>query len=188
MKLRMSENSLFAILLRAKWWVSLVVAAAFATLAAALLPQAYVPVGVLGATPFLVIGVVAAWRQRHAPSAEALEQMRSRMAAMAWRDFADVVEKACVARGFTVTRLSGQAADFHLEKAGTVTLLSARRWKAANQGAEPLRELAGAMQAQQASSGMYLSVAPASESAQRLAKDEGIALVSGNALALWLLV
>ena len=58
MKFKMSQNSLFAILLRSPWWVSFVVMAVVATLAAALLPQAYVAVGVLGATPFFVIGLV----------------------------------------------------------------------------------------------------------------------------------
>ena len=38
MKLRMAENSLFAILLRKPWWLSLAIAGVMALLALALLP------------------------------------------------------------------------------------------------------------------------------------------------------
>ena len=38
MKLRMAENSLFAILLRQRWWVSASIALAIGLVAAALLP------------------------------------------------------------------------------------------------------------------------------------------------------
>jgi restriction system protein len=187
MKFKMSQNSLFAVLLRSPWWVSFVVMAVVAMLAAAVLPKAYVPVGVLGATPFFVIGLVAAWRQRNAPSAAALESMHARISSMPWRDFANAVEKACVAKGYVVTRLQGTAADFRLVKKGTVTLLSAKRWKASNQGVEPLRELVAALPTQDAGAAMWMSLEPVSESAQRLAKAEGVVLLSGTALAQWLL-
>ena len=38
MKFRMAPNSVFAVLLRSPWWVSLAIAAALALAAAALLP------------------------------------------------------------------------------------------------------------------------------------------------------
>ena len=40
MRLKMSENSLFAILLRSSWWISLLVALFVATLSRAVLPDA----------------------------------------------------------------------------------------------------------------------------------------------------
>ena len=42
MKLKMSENSLFAILLRSPWWISMVLVAVFALASGALLPAPYV--------------------------------------------------------------------------------------------------------------------------------------------------
>ena len=69
MKFKMAPNSLFAVLLRKPWWVSLAVAAAFALVALALLPVDLKVVGALGALPFLGISVVALVRQWHAPSA-----------------------------------------------------------------------------------------------------------------------
>ena len=187
MKFKMSENSLFAVLPRAPWWISFVVMLVFALAASALLPREYVPFGVMGAFPFLVIGCIAAWRQWHAPSTVALEQMLASICNMPWRDFADIVEKACQAKGYTMVRLNGQAADFRLEKAGKTTLLSAKRWKAANQGVDALRDLVAAMQSQDISSAMFISLGPLSQAAQQLAKTEGVALLSGAALAQWLL-
>ena len=187
MKLKMSENSLFAVLLRAPWWISFVVMSIFALAATALLPREYVPFGVMGAFPFLVIGCIAAWRQWNAPSTAALEQTLGSIANMSWRDFANTVEKAAAAKGYAVTRLNGTAADFALSMNGKTTLLSCKRWKAANLGVEALRELVAAMQSQEASAGMFFSLNPVSASAQSLAKAEGIALLSDAALAQWLL-
>ena len=187
MKLKMSENSLFAVLLRAPWWVSFVVMSVFALAATALLPREYVPFGVMGAFPFLVIGCIAAWRQWNAPSAAALEQMLGQVASMNWRDFAALVEKAAGAKGYGVTRLNGSGADFALSKAGKTTLLSCKRWKASNQGVEALRELQAAMQAQEASAGMFISLSPVSAAAQSQAKAERITLLSDASLAQWLL-
>ena len=187
MKFKMSENSLFAVLLRAPWWVSFMVMSVFALAATALLPREYVPFGVMGAFPFLVIGCIAAWRQWHAPSPVALTQVLERIASMPWREFAQTVEQAAEAKAYTVTRLNGSAADFRLEKDGRTTLLSCKRWKAANQGVETLRELKAAMASSDARAGLFLSLTPVSSAAQQLAKAEGIDLLSDAALAQWLL-
>jgi restriction system protein len=52
MKLKMSEKSLFATLLRAPWWVSFAVMLALALVAGAFLPDAYKTAGMLGTFPF----------------------------------------------------------------------------------------------------------------------------------------
>ena len=57
MKFKMSEQSLFAILLRSPWWISLALAVGFALLARALLPAEYFVFGVMGGFPFIVIAV-----------------------------------------------------------------------------------------------------------------------------------
>lgn len=82
MKFKMAEKSLFAILLRAPWWVSFVVMLAVALAAGALLPDAYKTAGMLGAFPFLVIGVVAAWRQRNALSPARIDELTAQARAM----------------------------------------------------------------------------------------------------------
>ena len=183
MKLKMSENSLFAVLLRSPWWISFLVVAAIALASRALLPEPYVAFGMTGGLPFLVIGVVAAWRQWRAPSAERVAEALASAGAMSWRDFSTVVEQAMGRQGYAVTRLNGAAADFSLLKDGRITLLSCKRWKAANQGIEPLRELLAAKAAQEAHQCIYISLGSMTDNARRFAQEQGIHLMSEIELA-----
>ena len=118
MKFKMSEKSLFATLLRAPWWVSFLVMLAVALVAGALLPDAYKIAGMLGAFPFLVIGIMAAWRQRNAISPDRIQELADQARSMGWRDFSILVEEALRQQGFEVSRLSSGPADFQIEKNG----------------------------------------------------------------------
>jgi len=93
MKFKMSEKSLFATLLRAPWWVSFLVMFGVALVAGALLPEAYKIAGMLGAFPFFVIGVMAAWRQRNAISGSRIEELVEQARSMGWRDFSVLSKK-----------------------------------------------------------------------------------------------
>jgi restriction system protein len=183
--LKMSDKSLFAVLLRSPWWVSLLIVLGFSLLARALLPPKYVMVAVLGTFPFVVTGVMSARRQWREPSAAQLTEALARVAAMSWREFAAAIEQAMVAQGYEVTRLDGEgeAADFRLERLGQVSLLSARRWKAANQGVEALRQLEVACRRQGVQQGIYVSLGPVSDAAERHAQGAGIRLVHELELA-----
>ena len=69
-----------------------------------------------------------------------------------------------------------------------MTLVCARRWKAATHGAEPLRQLAATMQAEGAADGIYvLAQGALSDSARLFARDNHIAVLQGAALAQLLL-
>jgi restriction system protein len=177
MKFKMSEKSLFATLLRAPWWVSFLVMFAVALVAGALLPDAYKIAGMLGAFPFLVIGIMAAWRQRNAISPERIQQLADQARSMGWRDFSILVEEALRQQGFEVSRLSSGPADFQIEKNGRITLVSAKRWKAATVGAEHLRELLAARESQQAFSCTCMSLGTFSPSAIDLASQNPIQLL-----------
>jgi restriction system protein len=177
MKFKMSERSLFAALLRAPWWVSFLVMLAVALVAGALLPDAYKIPGMLGAFPFLVIGIMAAWRQRKAISIERIGALVEQARTMAWRDFAILVEEALHQQGFEVSRLSSGPADFQIEKDGRVTLVSAKRWKAATVGAEHLRELLAARESQQAFSCTCMSLGTFSQAAVDLAHQSPMQLL-----------
>lgn len=177
MKFKMSERSLFATLLRAPWWVSFVVMAVVALVAGALLPEAYKIPGMLGAFPFFVIGVMAAWRQRNAISAERIEVLVEQARAMAWRDFALLIERALRQQGFGVTALSNGPADFRIEKQGRGVLVSVKRWKAATVGAEHLRELLAARDHAEAASCSCMTLGSFSPAALELAREQGIQLL-----------
>lgn len=183
MKLKMSEKSLFATLLRAPWWVSFVVMLAVALAAGALLPDAYKTAGMLGGFPFLVIGVMAAWRQRNALSPARIDELTAQARAMGWREFSAVVETALRKQGFEVRPLSNGPADFEIEKNGRITLVSAKRWKAASMGAETLRELLATVESQEAFSCSCMSLGVFSPAAVALARQHPIQLLGSVEIA-----
>ena len=183
MKLKMSPNSLFSILLRSPWWISFCVVAVIALASRALLPDGYVAFGVMGSFPFVVIGIMAAWRQSRAPSPVQQANTLQKAGAMSWRDFSSAVEQGFSRQAYTVTRLSSPAADFKLEKNGQTTLVSCKRWKAANQGVEALRELVALQKAQGADRSIFISLGQVTDTAQKFAKVQCIVLMSDTALA-----
>lgn len=183
MKLKMAKNSLFAILLRSPWWMSFALVAAIALAARALLPEPYGVFGVIGGFPFLVIGTMAAWRQLRAPSPARVAEALKAAGGMSWRDFSAAVEQGFARQGYTVTRLNSPAADFKLDKAGRITLVSGKRWKAASHGLEPLRDLVATQTAQDAQGSIYISLGAVTDNARRYAQAQGVMLLSENALA-----
>jgi restriction system protein len=187
MNFKMRENSLFAVLLRSQWWVSALIAIVFMALAGAFLPAQYVPFGVMGATPFVVIAGMVLWRRRNAPDPARIQTALSLAASQPWRAFAATLENAFTAQGYAVNQLTsaqgGNGADFRLEKNGEITVVSAKRYKAATHGSEPLRELSAAMGKQQAQRAVYISLGDVTEQAASFAKERGIELLSGQRLA-----
>jgi restriction system protein len=176
MKFKMAENSIFAILLRNPWWISFLIAAAFSLLMAALLPKHLVLFGIMGAFPFVITGAVALRRQWGKPSPAKLQAELDRLSTMSWRDFSAELEAKFVKQGFEVTRLNSGTADFKLEKAGHITLVSAKRYKAATHGLEALQALVAQQEAQGADKAMYVCLSPVTAQAAKFAKEKGVVL------------
>ena len=188
MKFKMAEKSLFAVLLRSPWWISFVVVGLITLASGVLLPKEYFVVGALSGFPIFVVGCIAAWKQLRAPSPTRVAQTLQAVQTMPWRGFADTLAAAWRQGGFEVQPLNSGAADFCLTKGGSTTLVSARRWKAATHGVEPLRDLRTAMEQRGASAGLYvLAQGSLSDNARLYARDNGITIVQDNALAALLL-
>ncbi len=183
MKFKMAEKSLFAVLLRSPWWISLCLVGVFALASKALLAPQYVPFGMMGSLPFLVIAGVAAWRQWRAPNPAKVAQAMDQAAAMPWKEFSKRVEAGFARQGYTVTRLNTPAADFQLTQAGRTTLVSCKRWKAANHGIEALRDLACAQDAQDAQYGIYIGLGALTAQASRFAQEKRLVVMTENELA-----
>lgn len=183
MKWKMAKNSLFAILLRSPWWVSVSIVAVISLLSGALLPANYVAFGVMGAFPFLVIGVMAAWRQVRAPDPTQVAEALRKAGTLSWRDFSRLLEAVYIKQGYTVTRLNSSAADFSLFKDGQTRLVCAKRWKAATHGIEAVRDLVALRDARGAQHCTYLCLNPLTDQARRLARVEGVHLTSENEIA-----
>jgi restriction system protein len=179
MKWQMSENSLFAVLLRSPWWVSFLVAAGVFALMRYFLPVMY---AFAGALPFAVIGTVAGWKQFRAPSAKKIAAQLDALRQSGWEDFARALETGFKREGYEVTRTDG-AADFALERNARLTLVAAKRWKASRTGVEPLRELAESGQKKGAEACWYLCAGEMTENARTFARDKAVKVVEGAELA-----
>jgi len=178
MKLTLPENSLFAILLRSRWWVSLLVALGAFFLVRLFLSEGY---ALFAALPFLVIAVVALWKQLRVPSGARLDAAIDALRAMTWEEFARALEQGFRREGYSVKRVEG-AADFELEKAGRLSLVAARRWKASSTGVEPLKELVAAAEAREAAGCVYVLVGEMTQNAVGFAKKTKINWVRGAEL------
>jgi len=179
MKWKMAENSLFAILMRQDWWVSALIALAVFGAVHTFMAWGY---ALFATTPFTVITLMVAWKQIRVPGGARLEKALEKVRSLSWENFAQALETGFKAEGYAVQRVDG-AADFELEKSGRVTLVCARRWKAARTGMEPLKELAAAGEKRSAAECRYAVAGELTEQARAFATKQGMKLVEGAELA-----
>ncbi|MFF7056165.1 restriction endonuclease [Achromobacter spanius] len=183
MKLKMAKNSIFAVLLRSPWWMSAGVAVLLSAGGFAALPLEYAAMGVFAAVPFAVIAIMAAYKQLRAPSETRVQAVAEATAGMSWADFANTVEAGFKRDGCEVERLQTPGADFALSKDGHVAIVSAKRWKAARVGVEPLRELQAAREKRGAREAIYIALGDVSDNAWKYAKAQGVSLMTAPELA-----
>lgn len=182
MKLKMSQNSIFAVLLRSPWWMSAGVAVVLCVGGFAALPLEFAAMGVFAAVPFAVISIMAAYKQLRAPSGTRVQAVTEAAAAMSWTEFAATVEAGFKRDGCEVERLQSPGADFALTKDGHVAIVSAKRWKAARVGVEPLRELQAAREKRGAREAIYIALGDVSDNAWSYAKSQGVSLMTAPEL------
>jgi restriction system protein len=183
MKLRMAKDSLFAILLRSQWWISIAVAAGIVAVVKLVLPGVPVAYAVFAALPFIVIGAIAGWRQLRQPSRARVVDTLESVRTMSWGDFSGALEDAFRRDGYAVSRLAGPAADFELTKGGRTSLVACKRWKVARTGVEPLRDLHAAKDSREAHECIYVATGEVTEGALKFAREKGIRVVHGAELA-----
>jgi restriction system protein len=183
LKIRMAQNSVFAILLRSPWWISFVVAAVIALPAAALLPDEYRVVGVMAVLPFVVIGAIAARRQWRLPGKAELERVQQALAGMTWQQFAGLLEAAFQADGHTVRRGAGTPVDFELERNGRITVVCARRWKSARIGLDALGALQAARDGGDATDAIYVGLGELTDTAREFATRQRLTIWQAPELA-----
>lgn len=165
--------------MRLPWWVTLIAAAAMFGIAQAIFP----PVAPFVALPFLVLAVYIAIRQWRGTSAAEADARLAALRAMPWNEFSECVADAYRKRGFGVSPAILPGYDFILTKGGRVTLVHCRRWKANQVGVGPVRDLARAVEREEAERGICISAGSFSEPARQLVATERVTLVSGLELA-----
>lgn len=179
----MAKNSLFAVLLRSPWWISVAIASALGLLSWALLPDQFRAVGALSGLPFAVIAVIAARRQWHLPSAARVAETHQALATTAWPAFAALLEQGFRRDGYTVQPGKAAAVDFELERQGRRMLVCARRWKSARTGLEALRALQAARDAAEAPHALYIGLGSLTDAARVFARENRITVWQAAELA-----
>jgi restriction system protein len=183
MALKMSNNSLIAILLRNPWWMSFAVVALIILLATALVPAPYTPFGWMAALPFVVVGLVAAKRQWGQPSARAVEALLQQASTLNWSDFSTQVVQGFERQGYSVSRINSPGADLLLNRQGNTTVVACKRWKAAAPGIEGLKELVAAQAKIKADKSVWISLNAPTDSANRYAHEHGVEILDASGLA-----
>lgn len=182
MKLKLAQNSIFAILLRSPWWASAAIALILLACAAAVTHPTLTALLIFASLPFFVIAPMSAWKRRHIPSPARTERTTAAVRAMSWETFSKVLHEGFREDGCEVTRLQGQAADYALLRNHRLAVVSAKRWKAARVGVQALRELQAAREAHNAQEAIYVTLGEISEAAQAYANANQIQFLSGSAL------
>lgn len=179
----MAKRSLFAILSRSPWWVSVLIAAALFMAVRLFMPD----YAALAATlPFLGIAGYAGWRQSRVPNSERVVAVLATLRAMSWQEFAAIMEAAFRSEGYAVVALTRGTADFELRKNGRVALAGCKRWKVAQTGMEPLRELLLAKETAGAQECIYVAAGDMSQNARQFAAQKEIRLLCDAELAQFL--
>ena len=171
---KMAKRSLFTILSGSPWWLSVLIAAAVFMAVRQFMPDY---AAVASTLPFLVIAGYAGWRQSRVLNPERIGEALAALRAMSWQEFAANMETAFRSEGYAVVGLTRGAADFELRKGGRVALAGCKRWKVAQTGIEPLRELFKAKETAEANDCIYVTAGDLSQNARQFAAQSGIRLL-----------
>lgn len=177
MKLKLHQNSLFAILARSPWWISALVAAGVFGVTRMFMPVALC---VFAASPFLVIAGYAGWKQLRAPSAAQVAAALEKLAALPREGVVAALEAGWRREGYEVNRPRNAAFDLELKRHGRTSLVACRRLKAKSTGVEPLRELHAA--GQDADELIYVAAGEVTELGRTFAFDNRVRIVEGAEL------
>jgi len=183
MAFKMAQGSVFAVLLRSPWWYSVLIALLMVSISVLVAGSRYIILGFAAAVPFIGIACVVVYRQYQLPShkriLEVVESARKLSAKQLAMKIADSYEK----QNFDITPFKGDAADLELERGRHKLLLCCKRFKAANTGVEPLKQLVASGQKIEASGYLYVALGTVTENARRYATENDIELVQAATLA-----
>lgn len=174
----MARESLFHILSRQPWWLTLLLA----VLIFGVMQFVFPPIAPFVALPFAALAVYLAFRQLRAGPSANVEERLAALRAMPWENFSLVVGEAYRRQGYSVESSNSAAFDFQLAKKGQITLVQCRRWKVNQVGDAPVRELVNAMEKQDAFNCVCITAGAFSANARDFARGRPITLLNGAAL------
>ncbi|MBI4191637.1 MAG: restriction endonuclease [Betaproteobacteria bacterium] len=176
----MAKQTLFSILTRQPWWMSVIIAAALFAAVRLFLPDF---AAFFAALPFLAVAGYAGWTQLRAPSVTNVTEALGKLRALPWENFSAVISEAFRRDGYSVAEIANGAVDLELRRNNRVSIVSCRRWKVAQTGVGPLRELYEAKRARDAQECIYVAAGDFSANARAFAAEKTIKLLSDTELA-----
>lgn len=185
MALKMAENSLFAILLRSSWLYSVLIGLFLIVISTLIVGGKYLFLGVSCAVPFFCVAGYAAYKQSQLPSPKRMEEVAAQARKMTAIQVADKIADNYKNERFEVEKFKGNAAELELSRGYRRLLLCSKRFKAANTGIEPLKQLVAAGENVEATAYLYVALGEVSATARDYAKEHDIELIRADSLAMF---
>ena len=183
MAFKMAESSLFAILLRSSWWYSVLIGLAFIALSSIVFGGQYLLLGVFGSLPFFGIAGYAGYKQSQQPSQKRVLEVAQLARKMPAAQIADKIATRYVEERYKSNAFKGNAADLELTRGNRKILLCSKRYKVANTGIDPLKQLVAAGETAEATGYLYVALGEISAAAHDYAKQNNIELIQATRLA-----
>jgi len=183
MAFRMSENSLFAILLRSEWWYGALIGLAVIIISLLFVGGIYLPLGILGSLPFFGIAGYIGLKQAKLPSRKRVQEVDTKARTMTATQIADIVAAPYIKARYDSEAFKGSAADLELTRGNRKFLLSSKRFKVGNTGVEPLKQMIAAGEKVEATGYLYVALGKISDAAIDYAKKNDIELIQAGRLA-----
>lgn len=183
MAFAMAKNSLFAVLLRSPWWYSVVTGMVLIAISAVLFDGQYLPLGIFAALPFFGIACFAGYRQSKLPSQKRIQEVDEQARKMPARKIAEKIADSYTRERFDSAVFKGNEAELELTRGNRKYLLSSKRFKVANTGVEPLKQMVAAGEKIEVTGYLYVALGEISSAARAYADQNGIELVQADRLA-----
>lgn len=143
----------------------------------------YVILGIFGALPFFGIAGYAGYKQSLRPSQAQLLEVVEQARKMPAIQIANKIAESYISERFDSTAFKGNAAELELERGNRKLLVSTKRFKAANTGVEPLKQMVAAGENAEATAYLYVALGLISDAAREYASNNDIELVEAERLA-----
>ena len=182
MAFKVAEGSVFAVLSRSPWWYSALIGGAF-VLTSLVVPSAQIAILVVACSiPFFAIAGFAAFKQLKRPSQKRIQEVDQEARGLSAAAIAKRIAKPYVDARFDAVEFKGAAAELELERGNRKLLVSSKRFKAANTGIEPLKQLVAAGEKIEATGYLYVALGQVSANAVAFANENNIEFVRGSRL------
>lgn len=185
MAIRMSENSLFAVLLRSSWWYSVLIGLFLIAISLLIVGGKYLILGIFTALPFFGIAGYTAYKQIQQPGKKRVIEVATQARKMSAAQIAAKIADNYQQHRFDAEPFKGNAADLELTRGAKKLLLCSKRFKAATTGIEPLKQLVAAGEKAEATGYLYVTLGDVSANALDYARQNDIEIVRADKLAVF---